>query len=296
MPEKWNLHRRQHGDEVPNSEVQAKIDEAVNKPDVLWDKVQKLEKTERELEIIGGINKALEEYLDFMGLDPLSVSAEDIFIVDEKKYREHAPPGQDAHLATVGEQSRIIMPRYNDENYFIQVLSHEMVHAVAYRRSRLFVNINSENNTFRYDMSSPRSGYHFNTQTASQFTGLNELMTEFIAFKVRERFFEKNNDLEKTYTLSKMQCYLVEFDIIHNLLQRYKKLGNDEQALMVELQQGYFLGDMRQLKKFQIIHPDIVRLLRDMRASDPVALMEVAKILEMEDVVERIQKIEDSAK
>jgi hypothetical protein len=93
-----------------------------------------------------------------------------------------------------------------------------------------------------------------------------------------------------------MGAYTLEFEILHRVLQKYKQLGNDEQQLMVDIQRGYFLGDMRPLKKLQIVHPDAVKLFRDMKHSDIESLIFTAQAFGFTDYVEKLKEIAKTIK
>lgn len=303
MIENWNRHIRERGDHLETDELRQEADDILARGPNAWNEIPKLEKTERERQIIEALNIALNEYLDFMGLDRLEFSESEIFIVDDVYYRNNYPDFN-GHQAVSGNHSRIIIPRILNEHRFVTILAHEMVHGVSYRRTSAEFKIN-DNNLLEFRIADNyRSGFRFgrvNNRLEDlklfQFLGLNEAMTEFIAYKVRRYYYRSQGEFgEKAEELADMGAYTLEFGILGRVLQKYKQLGNDEQELMVDIQRGYFLGDMRPLKKLQVIHPDIVKIFRDMKHSDINSLISTARVLGLVEYVEKLEEIAKTIK
>lgn len=303
MAEKWNQHISERGDELLTEKLRQEADNILARGPDVWNEIPKLEKTERERQIIEALNSALNEYLDFMGIDRLEFSESEILIVDEVYYRNNYPD-IGGHQAISGNHSRIIIPRILDEHRFVSILAHEMVHGVSYRRTSAEFKIN-DNNLLGFRIADNyRSGFRFgrvNNRSEDlklfQFLGLNEAMTEFIAYKVRRYYYRSQGESgEKAEELADMGAYTLEFKILSRVLQKYKQLGNDEQQLMVDIQRGYFLGDMRPLKKLQIVHPDAVKLFRDMKHSDIESLIFTAQAFGFTDYVEKLEEIAKTIK
>ena len=303
MAEKWNQHISERGDELLTEKHRQEADDILTRGPDTWNEIPKLEKTERERQIIEALNSALNEYLDFMGIDRLEFSESEILIVDGVYYRNNYPD-IGGHQAISGNHSRIIIPRILDEHRFVSILAHEMVHGVSYRRTSAEFKIN-DNNLLGFRIADNfRSGFRFgrvNNRSEDlklfQFMGLNEAMTEFIAWKVRRNYYKSQGEVgEKAEEFAGMGAYTLEFGILHRVLQKYKQLGNDEQQLMVDIQRGYFLGDMRPLKKLQVIHPDIVKIFRDMKHSDIESLIFTAQAFGFTDYVEKLKEIAKTIK
>ncbi len=306
MAEKWNQSISEHGDEIKTPEMRSAIHRNLKKVPNHFDEINKLEKTEREIKIIFDINEALKKYLDFMGLDPLEIPESDICVLEESYYRSLKGVNtiQQAHQTYGGIHSRILIPRMENESEFIKILAHEMVHAASYHRTKLDVVIKDDGVVHTNIGQVVRSGYGFKIKDSSKtnshnndFSGPNEAMTEFIAWKVRRNYYKsQGEDGEKAEELARMGAYTLEFGILHRVLQKYKELGNDEQQLMVDIQRGYFLGDMRPLKKLQVIHPDIVKIFRDMKHSDISSLISTAQALGFVEYVEKLEEIAKTIK
>lgn len=306
MAEKWNQVISEHGDEIKAPEMRGAIYQILKEVPNHFNEINKLEKTEKEIKIIFDINEALKKYLDFMGLDPLEIPESDICVLEESYYRSLNGVNtiQQAHQTYGGIHSRILIPRMENEGEFIKILAHEMVHAASYHRTKLDVVINDDGIAHTNIGQVVRSGYGFKIRNSSKtnshnndFSGLNEAMTEFIAWKVRRNYYKSQGEEgEKAEELARMGAYTLEFGILDRVLQKYKQLGGDEQQLMVDIQRGYFLGDMRPLKKLQVVHPDIVKIFRDMKHSDINSLISTAQVLGLEEYIEKLEGIAKTKK
>jgi len=131
----------------------------------------------------------------------------------------------------------------------------------------------------------------------SDYLALNEAMTEFIAYRVRRYYYlEKGLDNDVAQERADLGAYTVEFGLLHRVLQKYKQLGHDEKMLMVDIQRGYFLGDMLPLKKLQIVHPDAVKLLRDMKPGDIDSIISTAKSFGLGEYAEYLEEMAKTSK
>lgn len=281
MVEKWNQHISEHGGNTIPPEKRDLIYKRMHEAPNYLEEIPKLEKTEKELKIIADLNLALNKYLYFIGLDPIEIPESEIYIVDENYYKSTYLNGTRAHHVVSGIHSRILIPRTSDELADLKNIAHEMVHHASYRRTKLEI-ISREDGQFDFgEGDTYRSGFKFGMVENGQvlnFEGLNEAITEFIAYRVRREYFKmKGLDGDELETKAGMNCYIFEFDLLYGVLQKYKQLEKAEKSLLVDIQRGYFLGDMTPLKKLQIVHPDAVRLLRDMKHSDFNSLIETAE-------------------
>jgi hypothetical protein len=308
MAEKWNQVIREHGDVVENQILRKKIDDIIYKTLDFCDEIPKLEKTEVELQVIKNLNSAITHYLDCINIDKLTYDESHIFVVDLDYYREQFDTNLSAHIVHDGINSRIIIPRMQDINKFVSVLSHEMVHGISYQRTKVEFSIGEDKTALTSPVtigSTIRFGFRFvkNTdalddhQGIDNFTGMNEALTEFIAYRIRMFYYvAESKKADEISILSKMSAYILEFGILHRILQRYKVCGGDDQDFMADVQRGYFSGDMTVFKKLKLVHPDAVRLLRDMKYSNIESLLETARGFGLPEYVRYLEEIAKTIK
>lgn len=291
MGEKWNYKAYIHP-----STLEKSLEREFAKPqfaEVYG--VQELKKNKFEIAAIRDVLYAAHLFLKKLGLESMNLSRDQIHILDPEKISEYFEPDAAGKTAF----GNLYAQRNPNKMTFIHDLTHELSHFLSFYAINVTIAENSDERHININMR--RMGYTFRKPQAgyeeSDFSGLDEAMTELFAHNLRSAFVE-NSDLLAEADERKLENYYVYYPqilIIKKLIESAAENEEQSQEYFTELFREHVTGKYDLLKKIEQKHRGAVKVLRNMGTETQDAL-EAAKKLGFDNVVREIEMIKNENK
>lgn len=280
MPKPWNVEVRVSGSSHKEKETIRSSFEEAPFPQTTIDR--QLEPTPFEKTAIIRVNEALQDMFKKLDLPPHVVSADRVHILSPEYFRTVQRNTETEGFTNHGH---VFIQRRHDPVEFYQELTHELVHAASY-----YVLAVCKEGERRLAVSNRRMGLGFMPEGAShiwvEFGGLNEGITELIAYHLRRLLAETSTGLDRKQiqTLTREIYYARWVNVASRVTDIIALAeGISSNAVLRSLFQDYVSGSYQILRRLELARPGSVKALMPLKRTDTDA-RKAAKALGLWDL------------